>query len=231
IAAKFAGDLTPEGVVGTDQSGQVGVDTAPDYSIIDLAKSDPLAALERILGIESRALRQRAIMGAAAVWATNGPTDVLDAIRAIPDTQVRANFLSAVLSAWSDDDLVGMYRYIAAVDDWDLSQPGTQGPDNIRLGLLMRGDVDYRALAELVDELPPPFDDHLRRNIVGRLATQDPVAAARLLESLPSGERRQAGSDHVTAIASSDPLSACERSRASGESHLASRATDVARCT
>src|SRR5690606_21586107 len=124
IAAKFAGDLTPEGVVGTDQSGQVGVDTAPDYSIIDLAKSDPLAALERILGIESRALRQRAIMGAAAVWATNGPTDVLDAIRAIPDTQLRANFLSAVLSAWSDDDLVGMYRYIAAVDDWDLSQPG-----------------------------------------------------------------------------------------------------------
>jgi hypothetical protein len=50
---------------------------------------DLTTEFDRLSAIESAALRQRAIWNAAAIWAASNPTDALDAIRAIPDTQAR----------------------------------------------------------------------------------------------------------------------------------------------
>ncbi len=145
----------------------------------------------------------------------------LDEIRTIEDSPRRLSLLSMELSNWSGRDLVGMYSYIASVDDWDLSRPGIQGPEGLRVNrtVIIR-NTDFHELAALNGELPPPFDVGFRGDVVQGLARQDPVAAIEFFETLPESERREAGIDLVNTYAHADPEAAFEWVLASGEMRL-----------
>lgn len=181
------------------------------------AEDDSQAALDTILTIESPALRQRAIRDAAADWAATEPAAALDAIRAVQDSRIREELLAASLSTWSVEDVVAMFRYVVAVDDWDLSRPGIQGLENLRFGYTLRNDVDFRALAALLDDVPPPFAYTLPRQVIQGLARQDPVAAMELFEALPADGKREAGVLLANEYAKSDPAAAFAWARATGE--------------
>lgn len=215
-AIQIGGQPTTES--RSTELSQSGPDTDIDLSIGALADDDLSAAIGRILAIESPALRLQTIRNAVAVGAATDPAPALDAIRAIPNVQAREELLSAALATWSVEDAVAMFRYMASVDDWDLSRPGIQGPENLRLGLTLRNDnVDFRELAALVDDLPPPFDGTLRRSVIQGLTRQDPAAATQFFETLPDRERQEAGLRIANEYAKSDPLAAFEWARASGE--------------
>ncbi len=146
------------------------------------AATAPLAAMRQALAIEDAAARDAALTRLAPIWARLDPRQALLESSQIADDRERESFRDAVLLEW------GRSEPEAAFEQGILL--GRRSMDHILL-LLAQQLPDDRvgdALARAAD-VEGEEGISLRRNLVQRLAQNDPAAAAAELDRLPVHEQ------------------------------------------
>ena len=179
-------------------------------SIEDLAREDPLAALDELLAMNDDLARRRRADLAAAVWASDDPRPVLDRLATVGDSRARNELMSSVLYRWSMRDTAGTLEYLIELEG---TNPDTFGPLASRLGYEIDADADLGELFELADVMAPILARDLRARTVQAMAQRDPELALDYLARMPNNEQMDLAPVVARYYAESDPSAALDWAR------------------
>lgn len=172
---------------------------------LDGVDRDPLSAWQAALAAGDGRHRHQQLAGIAQAWARDDPVAAMNAAMSLADRALRTSLQTQVLHEWSR-------RFPQEAVEWAMAQPRTpQRQQLTTVALSALAESEPRMAFDLAQTLYGQERAQAVGQVLSRWSEDDPVAAARSIESVTdAGARRNAIGGIASAYVRQDPEGALQ---------------------